>query len=190
MTPPLSDRELRDWAREHLVYEGRMLAFTTIRLAERQGVPGDADSNVLVESFGIHARCLRDFLWANRGRYPMDAFATDFCAPGRWEEDRGPVPPALARIDRDDRTGREIVHLTYHRLGIPAPSKAWDIGAMYAELAQRLGKFSLAALPDRLDTKTREALQDLWTYGPGPESVASGTYHGGTIPFEGFTASS
>lgn len=71
--------------------------------------------------------------------------------------------------------GREVVHLPYHRLTIEAESKDWDCGDIYADLADELERFALVALPSRLDLKTRDALQDLFTHSAdvGPTSVAT-----------------
>lgn len=51
MAPPLSDAELSHWAREHLVYEAKMLAYSAVELAKRRELPRDHESNVLLESF-------------------------------------------------------------------------------------------------------------------------------------------
>ncbi len=195
---PLSDEELRCWAREHLIYEGRMLAFTAVRLAERQGVPRDPVSNAYLESFVVHVRCLRDFLWGNRKSWnPLDAFAFDFCVPGEWEAKRGQVPPNLSGVDTRKRTGREVVHLTYHRLSVEAELKDWECGEIFGEIADALACFTTAALPTRLDAKTRDALQDLFAHSPGAGtiSVATGAVYGtaiqaGTIAFPGFEVGS
>jgi hypothetical protein len=198
MSPPISDQDLTRWAREHLVYEARMLAFTAIRLAERHGIPRNPESNALLESFVVHVRCLRDFLWGDRNdRQPMDAFATDFCEEGKWESERGAVPPAITEIDERNRAGREVVHLSYHRLGVEAAAKDWEVSEVYMEIEAALAKFAILALPSRLDDKTREALQEPMEHDSavGPASVATGaTYglavRGGTVEFPGFHAGS
>jgi hypothetical protein len=191
--PPLSDQDLTRWAREHLVYEARMLACTAIRLAEREerAIPRDAESNALLESFVVHVRCLSDFLWAERGKHEMDAFAFDFCEPGKWEAAHPKFPPAVAQIRDQGRAGREVVHLTYHRLDIEEAAKEWDVGDICNEIAGALSDFALIALPARLDTKTRSALDEPSSHfeGAGSPSVATGAYYrGGTIPFAGFIA--
>lgn len=62
-----------------------MPAFAVVRLAERQGLPPDPESNALLDSFVVHVRCLRDFLWRARGDgYRTDAFAADFCEADDW----------------------------------------------------------------------------------------------------------
>jgi hypothetical protein len=45
MTPPLTDSELMEWAKEHLVCDGRMLTFFAVQLTEREGKPPDHESN-------------------------------------------------------------------------------------------------------------------------------------------------
>jgi hypothetical protein len=175
-----------------------MLAFTAIRLAERQGIPRDPESNALLESFAIHVRCLCDFLWGDRTDHqPMDAFATDFCEPGKWENERGQIPPALAEIDERDRPGREVVHLTYHRLGVEATTKDWEVGEVYGEIEYALARLATLALPSRLDDKTRKALEGLTDHDTaiGTASVATGAIYGqairgGTVEFPGFSAGS
>jgi hypothetical protein len=180
VAPPLSDEKLMRWVREHLVYEGRMLAYTALRLAERTDLPRDQESNVLLESFAIHARCLRDFLWGSRTKRVLDAFAADFCAEGVWERERGPVPPPL---DSPDRFGPEIVHLSYRRLAVPPELKDWPVSGIVGEIVAGLKTFALEALPERLDDETRMVLTDL------AASVAT-SYTGGTIEYPGFSAGS
>lgn len=159
-----------------------MLAFTAVRLAERDGIPRDPESNALLESFIVHTRCLRDFAWGER-KHKWDAFAVDFCDPGTWERERGEVPPELAEVDRLRRTGREVVHLGYHRMTIAEASKGWDIGEIYGELAHVLRLFAGTALPTRVDENTREGLRDLMAHRAevGPASVATGAIYGAAI---------
>ncbi len=169
-----------------------MLAYTAVELAKRGDLPRDQESNVLLEAFAIHARCLRDFLFGRRGRYAMDAFASDFCAPGGWDQARGEVPRALAEVDDRNRLGREVVHLTYERSAVPAEIKDWPVSAIVQELVYALDDFALEALPERLDDETRQALTNLQNSPPpgvGPISVATAIqvpYTGGTIDFPDF----
>lgn len=184
------------WAREHLVYEAKMLAYTAVELAKRHNLPRNQESNVFLEAFAVHTRCLRDFLWGDRDRHPMDAFASDFCSPGNWEEVRGEIPPALREIDDRNRLGREVVHLSYERSGVPAKIKDWPISEIVRDLVEALDDFALEALPERLDEGTRLALTDLASSPPpgvGPVSVAAAIqvpYGGGTIAFPDFHAGS
>ncbi len=160
-----------------------MLAYTAVRLAERKDLPRDQESNVLLESFAIHARCLRDFLWGPRTKHALDAFAVDFCAEGVWEQSRGPVPP---RLESQDRFGPEIVHLSYARLAVPPEIKDWPVSGIVEEIVAGLKTFALEALPERLDDETRKVLTDLGapSAGVGPASVAT-SYTGGPIEFPG-----
>jgi hypothetical protein len=196
VSAPLSDSDLTGWAREHLVYEGKMLAYTAIRLSEIFDLPRDQESNLLLEGFAIHTRCLRDFLWGRRKpSQPMDAFAVDFCAPGAWELKRGSVPPALSEMDKRNRLGREVVHLSYHRLEVPAEIKDWPVSEIVREIVNGLCDFAFEALPERLDDDTRRTLIDLASPSPGvgPISVATGMdyrYTGGTIELSDFMAGS
>jgi hypothetical protein len=184
-----ADAELASWAREHLVYEAKMLAYTAVGLAKRRDLPRTQESNVFLEAFAIHTRCLREFLWGDRSRYPLDAFASDFCSPGRWEQVRGDVPRALREIDDRSRLGREVVHLSYARSAVPAEIKDWPVSEIVRELVVALDEFALEALPECLDEETRLTLTDLASSPPpgvGPVSVATAIqvpYAGARSPF-------
>lgn len=182
-----TDAELTDFADEHLVYEGRMLVYAVNRLWALRG-ERSPERNAHLESFAVHSRCLRDFIWGRRNkRNPEDAFAFDYCHPGDWEK-RFPlskVPPALSDIDKRFRAGREVVHLSYHRLDVgKGLRKRWPPKVVLGELAPPLQVLADLALPERMNDATREALRDLERHGPeaGAASVATGAYFGGTIP--------
>lgn len=175
-----------------------MLAFSAVRLAERQGLPRDQETNVLLESFVVHVRCLRDFVWGARNpRHPMDALASDYCETGKWERMRDPLPTVLTEIDARRRPGREVVHLSYDRLDIEAASKDWNVGTIYAEFADALELLAKIAVDSRMDNETRRALTALAAHDAnvGPASVATGAVYGlaiqgGTVAFPGFQAGS
>jgi hypothetical protein len=186
MPAPLPDDKLTEWASEHLVYEGRMLAFATAALARRQREPRGADTNALLECFAIHVRCLDDFLWGQRStHHPKDAFAADFCQQGVWERERPHRSPALRDARKRDRTGREIVHLTYHRSDVPAATKDWPVGAIATGILDALGTLTAHALPKRMDRATRAALVALPTALRAAATPSAQSYRGGTIPFHG-----
>lgn len=200
-----SDQELRQWAHEHLTYEAGMLLHAVGRTADENIDP--ADRNAFIEAFAVHVRCLRDFLWRDERAKPQDALARDFCAPRIWEITRGDLPLALREIEGGrNRIGREIVHLTYHRLDIDAESKDWKMRELLQEVLACLARFAHAADPRRLAEETRQALTLMTRLVPqgkteplriGPRlpgwSPATGAINlkdveGGTIPFPGFSA--
>lgn len=177
-TTPLSDEELTQWARRHLVYEVRMLVASAVELSKHE-VP-NPQSNAFLESFLIHARCLRDFLWGARPKHhPRDALAADFCEPGEWEDERDDVPPALAEIGRRQRMGRELAHLTYHRQDVPSDAKQWSCGEVCFEIIGALDLLSSLARSTAMDADTRQALMYPQAHSPGvgPPSVGLGTYY-------------
>ena len=91
---------------------------------------------------------------------PQDALAADFCAPGVWAKARPQLPEALRQIEEKEhnRIGREIVHLTYYRLGIGADEKIWDLGELARVIADVHALFSEVADPELLTEESREAL--------------------------------
>jgi hypothetical protein len=172
------DDELTAWARRHLVYEVRMLVASAVELSKHD--TANPQSNAFLESFLIHARCLRDFLWGTRSkRHGQDAFAQDFCEPGTWESERGEVPPALTEIGGRRRMGRELAHLTYHRTDVSPNAKHWACGDVCFEIIEALDQLSFLARPDTMDADTRQALIYPQSHFPGvgPPSVALGTYY-------------
>jgi len=196
---PLTDPKLAAWAREHLVYEVGMLMYTSEQLAARHAAgTRDRGSNALLESFVVHARCLSDFLWRSRtqANHEYDAFAEDFCADGVWGRVCPAWPPALDEAAKRQRPGREIAHLSYHRLSVPAAEKDWPVGRITVEIAGAVDVLRAHAMPARLDEETRHVLEQL--AGPAPVGLSplvagSGAtgmqrygYRGGTIELSDF----
>ena len=102
-------------------------------ITAQPGVTADPTWNAYVESFGIHARALGDFL-ANRGRHSDDVLAKHY-APGWTAED-----PALAIAEVVDK---QVAHLTSVRLD-KTPINPWEV---LTQLNQSFGRFILA-VPD------------------------------------------
>jgi hypothetical protein len=149
-----TDENLRAWADEHLLYEARMLqrAAREIRKPRR--------TNMEIESFAVHARCLTEFLWREPSEHhPDDARAVHFCEPGVWANLRGSDPPPGVAVV-GGKTARYVVHLTYGRFGITEEAKRWDAPLIVAEIANALGEFARVALPSRLSNKARQELED------------------------------
>jgi hypothetical protein len=144
------------------MYEVNTLVYATVELGNTPE-QRSARENTLLESFAVHARCLNDFLWHDRGdRQPRDAFAADFCAPGDWERVRDDLPQAaLEDVRNRRRFGREIMHLTYDRIDGDGEDKRWPGGAVVLEVAGALREFATRSLADRLDPASRESLLSL-----------------------------
>jgi hypothetical protein len=155
----ISPDRLREWAKEHLMYEVSTLVYATAELGNTPE-QRSARENTLLESFAVHARCLNDFLWHDRSdKKPRDAFAADFCAPGDWERVRDDLPQtALEDVRARRRFGREIMHLTYDRIDGDGEDKRWLCGAVMLEVAGALREFAARSLADRLDAESRESL--------------------------------
>lgn len=155
----ISPDRLREWAKEHLMYEVSTLVYATVELGNAPE-QRSARENTLLESFAVHARCLNDFLWHDRSdKKPRDAFAADFCAPGDWERVRDDLPQtALDDVRTKRRFGREIMHLTYDRIDGDGEDKRWPCGAVVLEVAGALREFATRSLDDRLDAESRESL--------------------------------
>jgi hypothetical protein len=169
-----TDKNLREWADEHLVYEAQMLRYAATRL-QQHGDRAGRDRNAMIESFAVHTRCLREFLWYPPSKdHPEDARAAHFCAPGAWDD--GDMPPLIDKVK--GRIGEEIVHLSYRRRGITEEAKGWNYGEIYQLIAAKLREFVEVALPERLAESTRRELG--LTIGDGAATL--GHDRGATIP--------
>lgn len=190
----MSDTELSEWAKEHLVYEVDMLLFATESLIDE---PGGMDGNVLLEAFAVHARCLFDFLWGKGNEnYDDDAYAFHFS--DKWNGRRGAIPPNLLKIKDDKRFGREVMHLTYERIGGSGDAKVWPCGKVLLEIATALQLFAELAREEALDDETRDRLKSLMVEADdtsdliatlpngalaatGATTMVPGQFHSGTI---------
>jgi hypothetical protein len=74
---------------------GRMLTRTRLNLRPR--LPSLLETTVL-ESFALHARALIDFFFKPKRSWPHDALASDFFAPGEWEDLRPEAGPWIQLV--------------------------------------------------------------------------------------------
>lgn len=113
-----------------------IMMFNTLARALRTGVFGEGTvlNSAALESFLMHARNLLEFLFfgpKRRDRWPDLVIAEDFLErPDEWPAVRGEMDPALT--DLWDRTGQELMHLTYGRLTVQ--DKRW----YFLELAEAM----------------------------------------------------
>ena len=105
--------------------------------------------NALLESFGIHNRCLIDFLWLDRPMKDTDAIR---------RLDRGWQAPEMSeRLARvKDRVGTEMVHLSYNRLDVPEDEKGWGVLGIGPEVLSTFGQFALEVPDDLIPEGWRE----------------------------------
>jgi hypothetical protein len=114
-----------------------------------------AGRNADIESFGLHVRALRDFLYAGRDK-PGDAIAADFFDdPLDWKRVRRKEPRALRPVS--NRVGTEMAHLSYGR---PSPSNSWDYESIWEAVSEVLRDFLDHAEPTRVG---REVLKQIRT---------------------------
>ncbi len=115
-----TDEELKETAEGHIVYEVDMLGKCASVLSRR---PDQLTQNMALESFLVHVRNLRDFLYGESTK-PDDVVAGDFFpGPGQWEVIRPPMPKVLEV--NHERLNRALAHVSYSRLKYKGPAKAW-----------------------------------------------------------------
>ena len=102
-------------------------------------------NNCIVESFGIHARCLRDFFFKSDGK-EGDMFAVDFIDNrSDWFKYIGGKQNVLNGVN--SRVGKELAHLTYDRVGKTDEEKQWPKSDMAAEI-NKLAQDFFNMVPD------------------------------------------
>lgn len=136
---------------DRVAYEWRMFAEAYRRIVEHQeaGWPDWFTKYSVMETFLLHTRILRDFLFKNDGnkRNPDDVLAVDFFnQPQDWSETRPSLGSYLSAERQYHRLNKALSHLSYERINYEKTGKAWDIGAIWKEIGEVWNEF-LKALP-------------------------------------------
>lgn len=145
---------------EHYEYERNMLVSVARALQQLDGASVDIDNrtltNILIECFCIHLRCLREFLFTSpaataqlhsaprKSRHVDDLVADDFVT--NWPQRVAPTTIAGLK----DRIDGEIAHITKRRKSGFDPQKHWPIKQLLHELKPVLEEFDVqhaATLP-------------------------------------------
>jgi hypothetical protein len=135
---------LRRFAEEHLLYEAGMLHEVTGKLMNRYHKDDLVVENALLESLGVHARNLIDFLWLGAPMKVTDAIASDYV--NDWK-----APAMSERLSSvKNRVGKEMVHLSYNRLDVPEDEKGWQVLGIGPEIIGAFGKFATEVPMDRV----------------------------------------
>lgn len=130
----LTDQELRDYSKEHVVYELSMFRAVGEALIAPVQI-SQALRNALIESFAIHLRNLIDFFYPTQVQAD-DVIAAEFLDdPHQWEK-ISLVSQALsfARV----RAHKEVSHLTRKRIAGAPPEKGWQIIDLMEEIKRVL----------------------------------------------------
>jgi hypothetical protein len=99
------------------------------------------DASVILESFLLHTRVLRDF-FCRPGKKPDDVFASDFV--NGWVV---PSPLNYSYVaEQEDWLNKSLAHLTTARVKHAAEGKQWDVATIKKEIDPIIDRF-LAALP-------------------------------------------
>ena len=126
-----TDKELKETAEDPIVYEVDMLRQCASVLSK----PLDQlTQNIALESFLVHVRNLREFLYG-AGTNRDDVVAGDFFpGPGQWEDiNIRPPMPKVIEANRE-RLNKALAHVSYSRLKYKGPAKAWPSQQMASEL--------------------------------------------------------
>ncbi len=124
-----TDEELKETAEGPIVYEVDMLRKCASVLSSPLN---QLTQNMALESFLVHVRNLREFLY-DAGTNPDDVVAGDFFpGPGQWEAIRPPMPKVIE--DNRERLNKALAHISYSRLKYKGPAKKWPSQHIASEL--------------------------------------------------------
>jgi hypothetical protein len=119
-------------------------------------------NNALLESFLVHVRSLKAFLYDPKGRED-DVCADDYVVNAEeWRRARGEVPDLLKKAAQ--RTGGEVAHLSTRRRLEP-DAKQWDVRELVQALVQPFCQFVAMTPAGRLDWRIHHLAADLGSEG-------------------------
>ncbi len=116
----------------YIWYEWDMLKQTAAHSPYRGG--DRIVGNAILESFLMHARVLKDFLYGERkATHADDVLATHFFDdPAEWTTTRPPLGPYLTQHER--RLQKMVAHFSYERPQWRGPAKNWKITNVRSEI--------------------------------------------------------
>jgi hypothetical protein len=134
---PLTDRELLDYSKEHVVYE--LWMFCTVGQALTAPLQmTEALRNALIESFVIHLRNLIDFFYPGQVQSD-DVVAAEFFENSDDWPNLSSISPVLSNART--RAHKEVSHLTRKRFAGTPPEKGWEIPELMCEMKAVLDQF-------------------------------------------------
>ncbi len=138
--PERTPEDLRAMS-DHVLYEMDML-FYCVEQFGPEHVPATATQwqAALLESWGVHARNLTDFLYRPDRWLHDDAFADQYFGEGEWNRMCPEMPESLTKLK--DRANKELVHLTYARLLVTDDLKPWELSRLTNDLVPSLQLFA------------------------------------------------
>ena len=152
-----SDDELRKVS-DDLFYEIRM--FECVAKGMALGITGEGViNNAFLESFGIHARNLLDFLYAERPQHD-DVVAEDwFSSDVKWHQIRPVKSEALKKVHK--RVAKELAHLTYARLCVTPETKTRPFIDIFNDIRKVLDVFLDSVPEDRFGNRCKKLKKQL-----------------------------
>jgi hypothetical protein len=151
----LSDRELVDYSREHVLHEIRMLFDTGLLLLDRKYLDKiepdpfrEAARFAVIESFVMHARTLIAFFYPDDDDRKDDVLARCFFDGDQLPSTFPPSSRVLTEVRR--RASKEVGHLTTERIAGQPPEKNWPVRQVLEDLRTVLLEFVRGASPSKI----------------------------------------
>ena len=130
---------------DRLFYEWQMISRIADALLEQDSLD-QILINAFVESCALHARVVKNFLYAKKNARLDDAIAEDFFAdPITWHKKRPKLPDVLAYKNFDIFANKQIAHLVYptkkDRPIVGKGHKEWDFAKVADAIQPALEQF-------------------------------------------------
>jgi len=138
---------LKKFLNEHFVYEANALYFAMVKLHDQDKIENknQDEINMALESFLFHGRNLIEFFY-----YKNDAEnysrAFHFIEKDEWLKIRPKKTKQISEVQ--DRSNKEIVHLTYDRIAGSPPEKNWNCSNTFGDFLEII-KIFLNQLPKK-----------------------------------------
>jgi hypothetical protein len=162
-----TDKELLEYADQHLTYEIKMLRWTTSAILAITPVKtNNALSYVcncaLVTSYTLHARNLIDFLYPPKKRRPTDIVVQHYI-DDTILSDTGRFPPITSTLRKaKEKADKQAAHLTYDRIDkYIGVAKAWPISQITRDITSAVLAITPCFPSTKMSNMFREFLSQL-----------------------------
>lgn len=151
------------WLNEHFAYEAEMLSYSIQNLYIRYQNPAVRSKiaklfrYAMLETFLLHARNLLEFFYEpKQKKYPNDLRSQDFIL--KPHQNSYPLPKPSWYDDVMSRIGKQLAHLTKHRLYLPPE---WYPDEIFSPLQKAILKFTSALPKDYIKKRLKDATADV-----------------------------
>jgi hypothetical protein len=159
----LTDDELKAYAEEHLQYEVDMLTWSAGVLAflashKDKGALPLVINNGLLNTFGVHARTLIDFIYSRsrKSDHPSDIIIEDFIDEATLKNNLSGISPLLNKTLH--KANKQIAHLTINRIEYGEVGKEWKFIEVAQHICQALASIAPCIPSSRISDNLKQKI--------------------------------